>query len=148
MNRRKFLKNTTLFTTGFIIGNSVFVDTNIFKNQFANTSVNTPDGCYLRMSDYWEISGRTKPQSTIVCAACKYNDIIICGVRHWDKIMNKYRKSLNDKIPSGLFEQGFVDQFGDFHNRGCASAIVKANGQPFDEDRNGSDTELYSEGLY
>jgi len=104
------------------------------------------------MGDYWKDNNITKPQQTIVCAACKSGSIILCGVRHWDKIMNKLFAKIKVAYPdlrSSGFEQGFVDQFGKFLTREEAMEIVKENGQPFDKERNGgSDKELYSEGLY
>lgn len=91
----------------------------------------------------------------IVCAANRYKDldIILTGARHWDDIM----RSQFDHIKSGAFipvinhgdfEQGFIDQFGVFHNRVRALKIVKESGQPFDAERNVSEESLYSEGLY
>lgn len=47
------------------------------------------------------------------------------------------------------WDQGFVDQRGNFYCRVDAMKIVKASGQPFDPKRNGSgNDELYSEGIY
>jgi len=45
-------------------------------------------------------------------------------------------------------EQGFINQFGDFLTREEALTIVQENGQRFNAERNGSTTELFSEGLY
>lgn len=84
----------------------------------------------------------------IVCAACKLDDLIICGPRHWDATMVKQLDALG--LEHGHdFEQGFVDQHGKFYTREYAMAVVKANGQPFNKARNGGgDACLYSEGLY
>lgn len=106
------------------------------------------------MSDYWTKNGITKPQSIIVCAACLMqngsNQYMMVGPRHWDSTMRN--QLLDTRIPDDgeltQGEQGFIDQFGDFYNRVDALAIVKTNGQPFNAERNGSDTELFSEGLY
>ena len=104
------------------------------------------------MSDYWKDNNIVKPQQIVVCAACKQDDIIICGARHWDKIMNNiYRamKAADPDIHSSKFDQGFINQFGEFLTREEAMQVVKDNGQPFNKKRNGgSDIELYSEGLY
>jgi len=88
----------------------------------------------------------------IVCAANRYkNGLIIPGSRHFDLIMCNI---LDGMKTSGIkfeesCEQGFIDQFGEFHSRKHAMAIVACNGQKFDLDRNGgSDDKLYSEGLY
>lgn len=101
--------------------------------------------------DYWEKNGLTKPQAIIVCAACRYGYLILCGARHWDRVM-KDQYSLvkeNRAYPSwSAFEQGFIDQFGTFYNREDAFQVVHQSGQPFNEKRNGSDVELFSEGLY
>lgn len=99
------------------------------------------------MSDYWADNGIEKPQQIIVCAACRVGDVILCGARHWDKVMRKQADLIG--IKGGTEEQGFIDQFGDFHGRVESMRIVKASGQPFDIKRNGgSDEELYSEGMY
>lgn len=103
------------------------------------------------MSDYWKDNNIKKPQQKIVCAACSDSTIIICGARHWDKIMNRQFdaiKRTNPDLRSSKFEQGFIDQFGEFLTRKEAMKVVKENGQPFDAERNGDDDELYSEGLY
>jgi len=90
------------------------------------------------------------PKPYIVCAALKHNDLILCGARHWDKLMHDTCIQLGVTVPTGdVFEQGFIDQWGNFHTREQAMQIVKDNGQPFDIERNGgSDDKLYSEGLY
>ena len=98
--------------------------------------------------NYWKDNGIEKPQQIVVCAANRYDDVILCGARHWDSIM---RKQANKMMPTLPFneEQGFIDQFGDFLTRKEAMQIVLANGQRFDETRNGHQSiELYSEGLY
>lgn len=105
------------------------------------------------MSDYWKDNNIKKPQQIIVCAACYNDEILICGARHWDPIMNKVFRTIktagNQDLKSSGFDQGFIDQFGKFLTRVEAMEIVKENGQPFDKERNGgSDKELYSEGLY
>lgn len=106
------------------------------------------------MGDYWEENNIEKPQSIIVCAGCKINikgeEYLILGARHYDKLMremiNKLDKDTLQPIVRG--EQGFIDQYGDFYNRKEALEIVKKNGQPFNQKRNGSNTKLFSEGLY
>ena len=102
------------------------------------------------MSDYWEENGIEKPQQVVVAAACCYKKIILVGARHWDKVMRFQYDCMQScfKVPHSQFEEGFIDQFGEFLTREQALAIVKANGQRFDAERNGSTVELYSEGLY
>ena len=90
----------------------------------------------------------------IVCAANKYGDLILCGARHWDGLMHKQVDILGlDKFRELRKEhgeqQGFVNSRGEFRTRKEAMIIIKENGQPFDQDRNGgSDVTLFSEGLY
>ena len=104
------------------------------------------------MSDYWKDNNIVKPQQIVVCAACRYNTLILCGARHWDKVMNKQLDTIRRDAPDihgYKFDQGFIDQFGQFLTRVEAMQVVKDNGQPFNKKRNGgSDIELYSEGLY
>jgi len=91
----------------------------------------------------WQPPKDVKPW--IVCAANRNQNCgIICGVRHWDVIMTPQIMRMHTPV----WEQGFVDQWGRFHTREEAYKIVQDNGQPFNADRNGSDTELFSEGLY
>jgi hypothetical protein len=90
----------------------------------------------------------------IVCAANKYGDLILCGARHWDGLMHnqvdilgveKFRKLRSEHGE----QQCFVNSRGEFRTRKEAMIIVKENGQPFDQARNGgSDVTLFSEGLY
>lgn len=105
--------------------------------------------------DYWTENGIEKPQQIVVAAACKAPgwSVILVGARHWDKVMRLQLKYMDtefiDTFYTSEFEQGFIDQFGEFLTREQAMDIVKANGQKFDIERNGgSDKELYSEGLY
>ena len=98
--------------------------------------------------DYWEKNNIKKPQQIVVCAANKLpSGVILCGARHWDKIMRAQCDAIGEK--GGREKQGFIDQFGEFLTREEAMEIVKENGQPFNMERNGSgDVVLFSEGLY
>lgn len=104
------------------------------------------------MSDYWKDNGIEKPQQYIVCAANRCNGVILCGARHWDSVMRCQYNAMPNTVelkPNGaMWEQGFIDQFGDFVTRGDALAIVLSNEQTFNAERNGSKTKLFSEGLY
>ncbi len=108
------------------------------------------------MTDYWTENGIEKPQQIVVCAACRHPErqIMLCSARHWDGVMRDQFRAMalcgpDAKPNSSKWEKGFIDQFGDFLTREEAMEIVKANGQPFDIERNGgSDRTLYSEGLY
>jgi hypothetical protein len=83
----------------------------------------------------------------VVCAANIFpNGLILCGARHWDKVMRAQADACGCK--GGTEKQGFIDQFGKFLTRAEAMEIVKANGQKFDYNRNGDNSDLFSEGLY
>ena len=93
--------------------------------------------------------GRGRSMRRIICAACKSDEVTLVSARHWDRLMNAQRALLWRNIPSSKFEQGFIDQFGEFHNREAAMQIAVAAGQNIDYKRNGGDSRiLYSEGLY
>lgn len=92
----------------------------------------------------------------IVCAACRHGDFIAAGPRHFDDTMRAqveaYIKAngLPEKETWGDFDQGFIDQFGNFYSREAAMEVVEENRQPFDARRNGAigTGALFSEGLY
>ena len=100
------------------------------------------------MCDYWIEHGIVKPQQVVVCAACVVGDVILCGARHWDKVMRTQAKALGIKYVAD--KQGFIDQFGDFLTREEAMNIAIAAGQKVDikEGCGGDKMNLYSEGLY
>lgn len=81
----------------------------------------------------------------IVCAANKYGDIIVLGVRHFCPLMCKQLDSYG--LDGGEeHEQGFVDQWGNFMSRKEALLVLRTNGRWIrDEDYY---DELYSENLY
>lgn len=108
-------------------------------------------------SKMWE--GKATPR--IVCAANLHNngergEFILIGPRHCDSTMREqlsiYKVVLSEHgvEPSIKVEQGFIDQFGDFHTRQEAWKIAEANGQIYrrcgGDDANGGT--LYSENLY
>lgn len=84
----------------------------------------------------------------IVCAAHRYNDLIIPSPRHGDKVSRTLIKKLLGDKGFHSVEQGFIDQWGRFYNREEAWLIVQANGQPFNQERNGPTGRLFSEGIY
>jgi hypothetical protein len=103
----------------------------------------------------------------IVCAAnVIFNDgypkgyLIVPAPRHFSPTMNRLFDAIrnSDEFYHGAAKtittqyrqgaEGFIDQYGNFYNRVTALAIVLRNKQPFNLKRNGSSTELYSEGLY
>jgi len=101
--------------------------------------------------DYWEENGIEKPQSIIVCAACMYKDLLVCGARHFDSVMMRQIHATKENLLpeyGTMWGQGFIDQFGIYHDRDQAMKIVIASGQSFNIERNGDDMRLFSEGLY
>lgn len=100
--------------------------------------------------EHWEEMNIIPRPEVIVCAANKLNGtILICGARHWDRVMRQQAKAIGgDGRWWSEEEQGFINQYGEFRTRKEAMRIVKENGQLFDADRNGSSVCLYSEGLY
>lgn len=86
----------------------------------------------------------------VVCAANRWNGIIVLGARHFDGLMHATIKLLPSVPPSSAqWEQGFVDQFGKFMDRREALAVAVRAGQI---GRNGPKThpenQLFSEDLY
>jgi len=104
----------------------------------------TPD-----VDDYSTVNGIPRK---VVCAANRYGDIIITGIRHHCPIMRQNMRafgSIQELRLRGKEEQGFVDQWGNFMDRKQAMNIIKKFDQPnFNSDRNGCSTYLFSEGLY
>lgn len=66
----------------------------------------------------------------VVCAANRWNDVIVLGARHFDGLMHAQIKRLPSLPPSPAdWEQGFVDQHGVFMDRREALAVATAAGQ-------------------
>lgn len=91
-------------------------------------------------------------QVHIVCAGCRLGSLILAGARHFDPTMQsqmRHSDAIVSEAKKSAWDQGFIDQWGQFWSCKEAMDIVKANGQPFDKKRNGDqDDELFSEGLY
>jgi hypothetical protein len=87
----------------------------------------------------------------IVCAANRFigehMDILLLGPRHWDDTMRSQYDQMNTIIPHHKFEQGFLDNFGKWHNRADALAIARKQNQ-IHRELNYEPTELFSEMLY
>jgi hypothetical protein len=102
--------------------------------------------------DYWEANNIEKPTPVVVCAACKYNDLILCSARHWDKVMNiqlRQIRMINEKVKAHHFIEGFINQFGEFLTREDAYIVAENAGQKIDLDGcGGMPGTLFSEGLY
>lgn len=82
----------------------------------------------------------------IVCAAMEKEGRIICGARHFDKIMRAQMEATEGVRWWKDCEQGFIDQFGDFINREEAWNIAVDRGQIYREVSYVGT--LYSENLY
>lgn len=94
--------------------------------------------------DYWEKNGIKKPKSFIVCAACEFEGVIILGARHWDNRMHQQYDMMKNSdqwrqyaaVPSPpQFNEGFINQFGEFLNRQDAMIAAREFGQPIDVER-------------
>ena len=93
-------------------------------------------------------------QKRIVCAACKNGEHVVLGARHYDRLMNTAIDILEDSVLTEDWKgqdavQGFIDQFGKFHDRKEALAIATAAGQVgVYRDKCWPEDELFSEDLY
>lgn len=79
----------------------------------------------------WEKYGT---RLNIVCAANRYKDIIVSGPRHYSNNMRLAIDALGGiellhAYAGDDYEQGFIDQYGTFHNRKEAMVLAKASGQ-------------------
>lgn len=90
------------------------------------------------------VVGKLYPRQ-VVCAANKFGDLIVLGVRHFCPLMHETLDRLGIK-GSEKHEQGFVDQWGNFMDRKEALLVLKTHGR-FIRDDDYSD-KLYSENLY
>lgn len=95
-----------------------------------------------------------KAPQRVVCAANRYikdHDYMLVGPRHWDKTMRSQNAGYPEFVRESIeWEQGFIDQFGDFLTRQEAWVIANEQGQIIR--RCGGDSAnggtLYSENLY
>ena len=81
----------------------------------------------------------------IVCAANRKDGIIVCGARHFDSIMRNQIERMG--MDSKNWEQGFIDQKGNFLTREEAHKIASENNQ-IKRRCGGDENKLYSENLY
>ena len=85
----------------------------------------------------------------VVCAALRFGDVIVCGPRHFDHVMQPLLE--NVRATTGVFkpEQGFVDQYGKFMTREEALLVAEAEGQINERrPKTSPATSLFSEDLY
>lgn len=100
------------------------------------------------------------PPERIVCAANKYGDVVLCGVRHGSEDMySLYDFTIDslpvESIPNGAEEQGFITSKYRWVSRTEAwkialkqKQIVRLVGSQTSSSANDPDTELFSENLY
>jgi len=97
----------------------------------------------------------------VVCAANRIihdsfvgGELIVCAARHHNPLMNKVYRELGAQIGGSrgisvrTQVQGFIDQWEEFMTREEAYKVATIAGQFIDPERNHSDHELFSEGLY
>lgn len=129
------------------------IKANVFGYLEKNTPQDLPDVCY-KIADWWD--GR-KLQRRIVCAANRFQlkdggVLVIPGSRHYSKDMALVLDQLRDKVVSDHVtgdDQGFIDQWGEYHTREEAVIIAKHAGQLNTvRKKTGPDDELFSEDLY
>jgi len=105
----------------------------------------------------WRWEKYNKPLQ-IVAAANRYGDMVIVGSRHYCVSMNaqidligldalRAYAALFDSPEEYGYQQGFIDQYGKFHDRKQALAIALENGQVKKEDLH-TGNDLYSEDLW
>lgn len=110
--------------------------------------------CWIKKDDEgftgwrWE---KTKATPVIVCAANKYGDFIVPGTRHYSHTMNAVidlvgLDALHEYAGVDGYDQGFIDQYGTYHDRKTAMRMCKEQGRVLKD--GGSDTILFSEHLY
>lgn len=105
-------------------------------------SVHSPDGQYLGECPHCVPKER---QRRIVCAANKNGDLLVLGARHFDMTMNRTIEMLG--LEEADWEQGFIDQHGEFLTREEAWVVAEAAGQIIRR-VGGDGKRLYSENLY
>lgn len=83
----------------------------------------------------------------VVCAANRSeNGDIVLGARHHDKLMNEAIRSAG--LQGTKWEQGFIDQWGEFMSREEAWKVAELAGQILRRVGGDSKGVLYSENLY
>ena len=99
---------------------------------------------YLGDKTYVSVGGDIYPRQ-VVCAANKWDDVVVLGIRHFCPMMSGIcnKLGINQRSPH---EQGFVDQWGNFMSREEAALIIRTHGRFLRDDEFGD--KLYSENLY
>jgi len=84
----------------------------------------------------------------IVCAAVKFKDGLIVGPRHYDDVMRAQYHAFGFTATEDDGVQGFIDQFGTFHDRKAAFVIAQRQDQIRHKSGHPDSKELFSEDLY
>lgn len=87
----------------------------------------------------------------IVCAAIQniqYNSVVILGIRHFDKNMRSQIIPFALSAENKWWNQGFIDNKGNFLDRKEAYKIAKEAGQIIEKTGGKDSQELYSEDVY
>lgn len=93
-----------------------------------------------------------KTPQRVVCAACRSPDkhFMVVGPRHWDNTMLEQIRNMIFSGYTNDWQQGFIDQFGDYLTRQEAWVIANERQQIIrrvgGDDKDGGT--LYSENLY
>lgn len=105
----------------------------------------------MRIMDEGEWEEYQLENQRVVCAACRWNGVVVLGARHLDPQMRSTMKMLFPDVDNiGIKfskEQGFIDQWNNYLTRRQALEIATRKNQMF---RRCGDDEirLYSENLY
>lgn len=89
-----------------------------------------------------------KPQFIVCAAVMSPCDIVVAGPRHFDITMHNMMDLLSPDIDWANSTQGFLDQYGSFHDRIAAYEIAAQNGQLKRRPGGYDGPELFSEDLY
>lgn len=129
------------------------VKSNVFGYLEKDTPQDLPEVCY-KIADWWD--GR-KLQRRIVSAANRFQlkdggTLVIPGARHYSRDMAEVIDQVRGKLVKDHVhgdDQGFIDQWGEYHNREEALIIATHAGQINTVRKKGApyDT-LFSEDLY
>jgi hypothetical protein len=95
-------------------------------------------------------------QQVIVCAANRatFDTVVLLGIRHWDHAMRRAAmryfgaRNIAPDYSTSAWEQGFVDNMGNWHDREDAYYIAQKAGQIKHKTGNVDQPVLYSEDLY
>ena len=118
------------------------------EKQFIHGTANKSSPFGLDTADVW---GDNKTRM-VVCAANKFNDLVIPSARHFDIGMNRILDYLPDHAindPENIMLEGFVDQWGEWMGRGEALEVATiANQINKRRSKTSPDYVLFSEDLY